>query len=138
MQTHNITNTYKPLTVFNYYAMKTILALTTSLLIAFSSYGQADSVTISINTANNSMQKKRDDCDLVTLQLKELQKADLQQQTKIVALQVQNQQLTNKFDLIMGHAKAVEKQYKRQKRKKKLFQFLLPVSLIGGFLLGSQ
>lgn len=117
------------------------------MLTAFSSYGQTDSltntldstatVTIPLTTANR-IQRELQDCTLAKLQLVELTAADSAQRSMIKDLKGVNKVLQNSNDKISTYSTTLEGKVDKLNRQKKFKNLMGVAALAVGFLIGSR
>lgn|GEM_PF-5835857 len=103
------------------------------MLIAYKSYGQSDSVTISLQKANLIEQRLRS-CELKKIQYNRLLEAEKQQGKKIAALHSQVLEQISKYNLASNRLSKLEAKYIREEKRKKLWRALVPIAFFGGVL----
>lgn len=113
--------------------MKTTLLFTLFLLIAFKSFGQSDSVTISLTQANQIERQLRD-CSLVKLQNIKLQEANIDQNNKINALQMQFSLSQVNTDELKELIAIYEDDLQRLGTWNFIWKVLVPLAFLGGLL----
>lgn len=107
-------------------------------LIASSAFGQTDSVTISLETANK-IEKRLSICDLKEAQIKSLLQSDSIQTARISNLKLELRLTNEKYQALHqtyeGTYDLAQKYYNRNKKKNRLIPLYIGASFLAGLFL---